>query len=86
MLFTKPPEVQALSTTGCGDALVAGYLLGCQQDWPLKKTARYATAMGVGRAKINGPAFPDSLVTKKLVCKVTVSQINEMNFNHRLLS
>jgi|TARA_Y100000814_G_scaffold156777_1_gene114350 1-phosphofructokinase len=85
MLFTKPPEVQALSTTGCGDALVAGYLFGCQQNWSLQETARYATAMAVGRAKISGPTFPDSRLTEELVRKINVSQINEINFNHKLL-
>ena len=85
MLFTKPPEVRALSTTGCGDTLVAGYLFGCQKNWSLQETAQYATAMAVGRAKIDGPTFPDSRLTKELVRKIKVSQINEINFNHKLV-
>ena len=60
-LIATPPPIQARSTTGCGDALIAGVLLGRREGWGWERTTRYATAMATARAVMEGPGFPDAI-------------------------
>ncbi|QUI21032.1 carbohydrate kinase family protein [Vallitalea pronyensis] len=38
--------VDAIDTTGAGDAFVSGFLSGLLQKWPIQKTAQFANAVG----------------------------------------
>jgi sugar/nucleoside kinase (ribokinase family) len=39
-------QVEAVDSTGAGDAFAAGFIAGVWQDWQLEKTARFANAVG----------------------------------------
>jgi len=39
-------DVQVVDATGAGDAFAAGFIAGVWQDWPLSKTAQFASAVG----------------------------------------
>lgn len=39
-------DVEVVDATGAGDAFAAGFIAGIWQEWPLEKTARFATAVG----------------------------------------
>jgi len=44
--FIPPFVVKAVDGTGAGDAFVAGFLTGLLMGWDIKKTARFANAVG----------------------------------------
>jgi sugar/nucleoside kinase (ribokinase family) len=39
-------NVEAVDTTGAGDAFAAGFIAGVWHGWPLERTARFANAVG----------------------------------------
>ncbi|MBI4173505.1 MAG: hypothetical protein HY519_02180 [Candidatus Aenigmarchaeota archaeon] len=39
-------KINAIDTTGAGDAFAAGYIYGDLQGWPIAKKAQFASAMG----------------------------------------
>ncbi len=39
-------DVEVVDATGAGDAFAAGFIAGVWQDWPLEKTAQFASAVG----------------------------------------
>lgn len=39
-------DVEVVDATGAGDAFAAGFITGVWQEWSLKKTARFASAVG----------------------------------------
>ncbi|MCJ7508592.1 MAG: carbohydrate kinase family protein [candidate division Zixibacteria bacterium] len=45
-MFVPGYQVNAVDTTGAGDAFVAGFLLGTLKGWELNKTAKFANAVG----------------------------------------
>lgn len=45
-----PPAIEEVNPVGSGDALVAGFAIGLQEDWPLEQTARLAVAAGAANA------------------------------------
>ena len=71
-LLARPPTVKARSTTGCGDALLAGTLIGQLRGWSWQRTARHATAMATARAGIEGPGFPDPADSDEVATRVRV--------------
>jgi sugar/nucleoside kinase (ribokinase family) len=44
--FVGAPEVEAVDSTGAGDAFAAGFLYGSLAGWPLERTAAFANAAG----------------------------------------
>ena len=44
--FVAAPAVEAVDSTGAGDAFAAGFLFGHLAGWPLKPTAAFANAAG----------------------------------------
>jgi 1-phosphofructokinase family hexose kinase len=55
LLCSTPPEVGAIDTVGCGDALVAGVLVGHQRTFSFAETCRMAVACGASNALHPGP-------------------------------
>jgi 2-dehydro-3-deoxygluconokinase len=46
-IFTEPPiKVKAVDSSGAGDAFDAGFITGLLAGWTLKRTARFANAVG----------------------------------------
>jgi ribokinase len=44
LLRVVPPLIEPVDTTGAGDALKAGLILGWLRDWPVERTLRWAIA------------------------------------------
>ncbi len=53
-----PPVITPVTTTGCGDSIVASVLTGLQRSWSWDYTSQFATAASVGRALLGGSSFP----------------------------
>lgn len=45
-----PPAIQEVNAVGSGDALVAGFAIGLQEEWPLLDAARLGVAAGTANA------------------------------------
>ncbi|NLZ89542.1 MAG: 1-phosphofructokinase [Clostridiales bacterium] len=45
-----PPSIQAVSATGSGDSMTAGFAVGLVRGWPLEKTLCFATAAAAANA------------------------------------
>jgi 1-phosphofructokinase family hexose kinase len=54
-LLCSSPQVEAVDTVGCGDALVAGVLVGHQRTFSFAETCRMAVACGASNAMHPGP-------------------------------
>ena len=57
-VFERPPAISAIDAVGAGDAFSAALLHGFTQQWPLRRTARFANALGSLVASRRG-AIPD---------------------------
>lgn len=42
----RPPQTDVVDTTGCGDALSAGFIFGLANDWDLIECAKFGVACG----------------------------------------
>jgi tagatose 6-phosphate kinase len=54
-LLCSVPQVRAVDTVGCGDALVAGLVVGLARHFSFAETCRMACACGVSNALHPGP-------------------------------
>jgi len=54
-LLCSVPQVRAIDTVGCGDALVAGLVVGLTRHFSFAETCRMASACGVSNALHRGP-------------------------------
>jgi 1-phosphofructokinase family hexose kinase len=54
-LLCSPPAVKAVDTVGCGDALVAGILVGYVRKFSFFEMCRMAVACGASKAMHRGP-------------------------------
>ncbi|MFP4241444.1 MAG: 1-phosphofructokinase family hexose kinase [Chitinispirillaceae bacterium] len=54
-LLCSPPEVKALDTVGCGDALVAGILVAQKRKFSFSEICRMAVACGTSKCMHQGP-------------------------------
>ena len=53
-VYARPPDVQVISTVGCGDSMIAGILHVLDRDGPLDEAMRYGSAAGAATAMTNG--------------------------------
>lgn len=54
-LLCSIPQIQAVDTVGCGDAVVAGVVVGTVRSFSFSETCRMAAACGVSNAMHRGP-------------------------------
>lgn len=54
-LLCSPPQVKSVDTVGCGDALVAGLLVGFSRKFSFSEMCRMAVACGSSKAMHRGP-------------------------------
>jgi 1-phosphofructokinase family hexose kinase len=54
-LLCVPPQVKTVDTVGCGDALMAGLLVGWKRRFSFPEVCRLATACGASKAMHEGP-------------------------------
>ncbi|MBP2305398.1 1-phosphofructokinase [Azospirillum melinis] len=70
------PPVQALSTVGAGDAMVAGLIAAFQQDCGLEDVARLSVAFAAAKLGCFGPNLPDPATVRSLVAQVALTPID----------
>jgi ribokinase len=75
-LKVAPPVIQPLDTTGAGDALKAGLILGWLQSWPLDHTLRWSVAAASLQCLQRGPceAPPSNAEVAALLPSIHVEQ------------
>ena len=75
-LHGRLPPVQALSTVGAGDAMVAGLIAAFQQEGGLEDVARLAVAFAAAKLGCFGPNLPDPATVRALAAQVTLSRFD----------
>ena len=75
-LHGRLPPVQALSTVGAGDAMVAGLIAAFQQEGGLEDVARLAVAFAAAKLGCFGPNLPDPATVRALAAQVTLSRLD----------
>jgi 1-phosphofructokinase len=72
-----PPKVTAITPSGAGDAMLAGFIYGLQQNWSWGASAKHATATAVARVT-SSTGFPNLAQIAAWSDKVTVLTEDEM--------
>ncbi|CAO3403730.1 1-phosphofructokinase [Azospirillum palustre] len=75
-LHGRLPPVQALSTVGAGDAMVAGLIAAFQQDGGLEDVARLSVAFAAAKLGCFGPNLPDPATVRSLAAQVALTPID----------
>ncbi|MFS2008943.1 1-phosphofructokinase [Azospirillum sp. CT11-132] len=75
-LHGRLPPVQALSTVGAGDAMVAGLIAAFQQEGGLEDVARLSVAFAAAKLGCFGPNLPDPATVQALAAQVTLSRFD----------
>lgn len=74
-LLCAPPPVQAVDTVGCGDALVAGLLVGKKLMCSFPEMCRLAVACGVSNALHHGAGVVDREEVWRLAEDVSITAV-----------
>ncbi len=69
----SPPRVQVKNTVGCGDALLAGTIVGITQNMDWTESLRYGTAVALARALMLSPSFPTAVVARRRLNEVQIT-------------
>jgi 1-phosphofructokinase len=75
-LHGRLPPVQALSTVGAGDAMVAGLIAAFQQEGGLEDVARLSVAFAAAKLGCFGPNLPDPATVRALAAQVTLNRFD----------
>ncbi|PWC89391.1 1-phosphofructokinase [Azospirillum sp. TSH100] len=75
-LHGRLPPVQALSTVGAGDAMVAGLIAAFQQDGGLEDVARLSVAFAAAKLGCFGPNLPDPAMVRSLASQVVLTRLD----------
>lgn len=67
-----PPRVAAVSSVGCGDAFIAGFIHGMSRDMPPAESLRFAVACGAAKAALPGTQMPARTAVLHLLPQVAV--------------
>ncbi|WP_026790070.1 1-phosphofructokinase [Pleomorphomonas oryzae] len=74
-LTARLPVVEALSTVGAGDAMVAGIATALAEDKPLEAMARQAVAFAAAKLKRVGPHLPERAVVEALAARAEIIRL-----------
>ncbi len=74
-LTARLPVVDALSTVGAGDAMVAGITTALAEDKPLEATARQAVAFAAAKLARIGPHLPERAVVSALAERAEITRL-----------
>ena len=74
-LLCVPPQVRTVDTVGCGDALMAGVLVGWKRRLSFQEICRLATACGVSKAMHEGPHAILKDEVKRLMAEVKITAV-----------
>ncbi|HOL22286.1 MAG TPA: 1-phosphofructokinase family hexose kinase [bacterium] len=76
-LYGRPPAVKVLSTIGCGDAFLAGFLYGYCKNKPPEECLRLAVAAGTAKVLKEGTSMPGRSDVMKILKKVKIVNASE---------
>ena len=65
-----PPKITPVSTTGCGDSMIAGFAAGFAHGWDIERTLAFATAVSAANALELGTGCVDPEKVKMLIKEV----------------
>jgi len=74
-LTARLPVVEALSTVGAGDAMVAGIATALAEDRPVEAIARQAVAFAAAKLARVGPHLPERAVVEALAGRAEISRL-----------
>lgn len=74
-LLCVPPQVKTVDAVGCGDALMAGVLVGWKRKLSFKEICRLATACGASKAMHEGPHAVSKDEVKRLMEEVKITAV-----------
>ncbi|MBS1168529.1 MAG: 1-phosphofructokinase [Proteobacteria bacterium] len=74
-LTARLPVVDALSTVGAGDAMVAGITTALAEDKPLEAIARQAVAFAAAKLARVGPHLPERAVVEALAARAEITRL-----------
>lgn len=75
-IIVTPPQVTPIDTTGAGDALKAGMIVGWLREWPVETTLRWAVAAASLHCTQDGPCEQPaaSAAIEHLMTSVTLEE------------
>ncbi|HEY0737726.1 MAG TPA: carbohydrate kinase family protein [Herpetosiphonaceae bacterium] len=78
-LSVQPPRIAPVDTTGAGDALKAGMILGWLNEWPLDQTLRWSCAAAGLQCLQPGPCEdpPPGVAIEALLSSIKVEQLRQ---------
>ncbi|PIO97065.1 1-phosphofructokinase [Pleomorphomonas carboxyditropha] len=74
-LTARLPRVEALSTVGAGDAMVAGIASALAEDKPVEAIARQAVAFAAAKLARVGPHLPERAVVEALAERAEIGRL-----------
>lgn len=74
-LTARLPVVEALSTVGAGDAMVAGITTALAEGKPLEAIARQAVAFAAAKLARVGPHLPERAVVEALAARAEITRL-----------
>jgi 1-phosphofructokinase family hexose kinase len=74
-LLSRPPEVEAVSTVGAGDAMIGGLVAGMALGLPLEERVRRATALAAATVMQAGPSLRDLEAAKSLESRIEITNL-----------
>ncbi len=75
-LLAVPPQVEVISTVGCGDATLAGFAVGYERGLSAVATLRLATACGAVNCRAAQPGRIDAAEVARLLPQVVIRGVN----------
>lgn len=75
-MLARPPRVEAVSTIGSGDSLVAGFLVGLEQGMSLAESLRLGVAAGAATAMTNGSEIGRRETILSLISEVQIESMD----------
>lgn len=73
--FARPPQIEAKSTIGSGDSLLAGYVCGILSGLNPAESLRLGTAAGAATAMTSGAEIGGRDTIRSLVGRVTIESV-----------
>ena len=75
VLHLRPPQIEAISAVGLGDALVAGMVYALAQGQSLADAASWGVACGTAKATLPGVEMPGAGLVARFAEQVCVSDV-----------
>lgn len=68
------PQVQAVNTVGCGDAMMAGFAVGLSRGYEVEQLLRFAAAVSVANALQEGTGYIEPEDVRRLLPKIQIER------------